>query len=187
MNVTHADILHFWFHELGEDKWFFAGDDVDALMRQRFAPAVTAALENRYDTWAASAEGRLALILLLDQFTRNIFRNQPFGYAGDSKAQRLTVDGIEKQMDLQLSPQERHFFYMPLMHAEDKKLQALSVQKFTALRDDGPDVTAFARGHHDIVEKFGRFPHRNKILGRTSTDAEIAFLASKDNPFHAHF
>lgn len=106
---------------------------------------------------------------MLDQFPRHVYRGTPGAYASDAKAQRLACEGIEARVDEELTLSERHFFYLPLMHAEDPALQAKSVERFTALRDAAEQVLAFAREHRDVVARFGRFPYRNAVLGRPST------------------
>jgi len=132
------------------------------------------------DHWASSVRGRLALIILLDQFPRHCFRGLPDAYTSDTKAQTLAADGIAAGMDEQLNFAERQFFYMPLMHAEDRDLQALSLERFEALLEAAEEVVGFASGHRRLVYRFGRFPHRNRILGRASSPEEEAFLASDD-------
>ncbi|GAB3097247.1 hypothetical protein GCM10027217_12970 [Pseudomaricurvus hydrocarbonicus] len=121
------------------------------------------------------------MIILLDQFSRHIFRGTPQAYAQDARAQQLVLEGIQNGDDQPLQPTERHFFYMPLMHAEDKTLQELSVEKFTTLRHEVKRGLNAAQAHRAIIEKFGRFPHRNEILGRVSTPEEVAFLNSGVN------
>lgn len=183
MKQDTRTILDFWFRELTPGQWFFGGDAVDRLVQEQFETTVEKALEGEFDDWATTPRGRLALILVLDQFTRNIYRNDPKAYIGDHKAQKLALEGVSAKEDEQLTSVERHFFYMPLMHAEDKKLQALSVQKFTELKEIADNTLGFAQGHSAIVERFGRFPHRNKLLDRASTQEEEAFLRSDENIF----
>jgi uncharacterized protein (DUF924 family) len=144
---------------------------------------VEAARRGALDHWAASPRGRLALIILLDQFPRQCFRGTPEAYASDAKAQALAAEGVAARVDEQLTFAERQFFYMPLMHAEDRDLQALSLERFDALHEDAEAVLGFATGHRRVVYRFGRFPHRNRVLGRPSSPEEEAFLASDENMF----
>lgn len=178
-----VQVLDFWFRELTPRQWFGGGAELDVMVRQRFAPLLSQAKRNECDDWAETPRGRLALIVLLDQFSRHIHRNTPDAFAQDAKAQQLCLDGIEAGVDQQLTSAERHFFYMPLMHAERLELQALGIEKFTALRNEAEAILGFALGHSSIVERFGRFPHRNATLGRVSTTQEEAFLASGENRF----
>ena len=182
METEYRPVIDFWFRELTPRQWFAEGGPaLDALVRTRFGPLVEQARRGAKDHWAASPRGRLALIIVLDQFPRHVFRGAPEAYASDAKAQRLAREGIEAGHDAQLTVAERQFFYLPLMHAEDRELQAQSVERFMALRDEVEAVLGFAVGHRDVVARFGRFPHRNAILGRTSTAEEAAFLASGEN------
>ena len=159
------------------------GPELDARVRERFGTLVAAARRGELDGWAASPRGRLALILVLDQFPRHVFRGKAEAFASDGQAQALTRDGIETGMDEALTLVERQFFYLPLMHAEDREVQAESVERYTALRNEMDGVLGFAVEHRDLVERFGRFPHRNTVLGRESTEAETDYLASDPNPF----
>jgi len=188
------DVLAFWFEGIdGTDPgryiaripfWFGGGPEVDALIREKFGADVARAENDELDDWATTPRGRLALILLLDQFTRNIHRGSAESHDMDPKAQRLTVEGIEAGMDRALAPAERTFFYMPLLHAEDLALQDRAVEVFTRLRDEVPEPLQKAFGasveqstkYRAIIAEFGRFPHRNALLGRPSTAEEIEFL-----------
>lgn len=183
--MTHAytDVLDFWYKELSPSQWFKGGDELDKLIQARFEKTVRAAVAGELDDWADTPRGRLALIIVLDQFTRNIFRNSGESFAYDEKAQKLTREGLEKNMDENLIFSEKHFFYMPLMHAEDVAMQKECVEKFKELKAYADNILWFADWHLDVVEKFGRFPHRNALLGRSSTPEEEAFLVSDDNLF----
>lgn len=182
MEIEYRPVIDFWFRELTPRQWFTqGGPELDALVRGRFGPLVEQARRGAKDHWAASPRGRLALIIVLDQFPRHVFRGAPEAYLSDAKAQALACEGIEAGADEQLTVAERQFFYLPLMHAEDPALQARSVERFTALRNDVENVLGFALGHRDVVVRFGRFPHRNAVLGRVSTAEEAAFLASGEN------
>jgi uncharacterized protein (DUF924 family) len=183
LKQENIQVLNFWFRELTPRQWFGGGTELDVMVRQRFTDLLQKAKQNECDDWAETARGRLALIILLDQFSRHIYRNTPDAFAQDAKAQQLCLDGIESGQDKQLTSAERHFFYMPLMHAESVELQKLSVEKFTALRNEAEAILGFAKGHQSMVERFGRFPHRNETLGRASTEAERSFLISDENIF----
>lgn len=193
--ATPRDILNYWFDSgPGRDRlaiWFGGGKETDDEIKERFGDDVEAALIGQLDDWSKSPRGRLALILLLDQFTRNIYRDSPRKFLGDHAAQRQVIKALAKGEDLLLKPYERAFLYMPLQHAENADLQARGVAAFERLAKDVPrsERPAFetflehARDHAAIVERFGRFPDRNKIRGRTSTPDEERFLAKEPRPW----
>ena len=193
-------ILEFWFGEDTDDSvvaknksalWWSKNPDVDAEMRQRFESFVHRAAAGELSDWQSNPRGRLALILLTDQFPRSIYRDSPNAFAYDAKALGWCIDGIDQGMDLQLRPIERVFFYLPLEHAESLEHQDRSVKQFRRLLDEvGAGQTKvfeeyldFAVRHRDIIARFGRFPHRNKILGREPTSDELAFLATPGSSF----
>lgn len=198
--ITDADqerieaILTFWFkeHALSApqidgrmDVWFGEDPVFDEEIARQFAQDVEDASEGAFDHWAHQPRGRLALILLLDQFRRNIYRNQPEAFAMDKAALKLCVEGAMEKKDKGLSPIERVFFYMPLQHAESRKVQKKSCQIYNRLaeavsptyRETFETVAQFAELHADIVLQYGRFPHRNTILGRENTPEEDEYLA----------
>ena len=187
------DVLELWFgkpatttEEYGKKirRWFMGGPALDAELRERFGSLVERAIAGELDAWATTPRGRLALIVVLDQFTRSIFRDTPRMYAGDAKAQALALDGLDRGFDEQLGFEERQFLGMPLAHAEDLALQERSVTEMNALVADAADFhkpliamgVEQSRKYRDLIAKFGRFPHRNKLLGRTNTPEEEAFL-----------
>jgi uncharacterized protein (DUF924 family) len=174
--VEPAVILDFWFRELAPRHWFLGSKKLDADIRRRFSGWVDAALHGQLDAWAGTSRGRLALILLLDQFTRNIHRGTPGAFAGDARAQALVLEGLADNMDRPLNLAERQFFYMPLVHAEDPKLQALSLKKFAAWLREAQSTVKHQRDHAAVIERFGRFPTRNAALARASTPEEQAFV-----------
>ncbi len=193
MTSTSDDIRDFWFGPIGPDGfcvedrsrlWFRGGTTVDAAIRQRFAEGVEQALAGDLDDWATTSQGRLSLILLLDQFTRNSYRGSAAAFSGDAHALRLARDGLTLGHDRQLGPTERCFFYLPLEHAEDLAEQERCVSLFRSLQDSLPEALRprlksaleHAVRHRDIIARFGRFPHRNAALGRTSTPAELGYL-----------
>ena len=190
-----ASILSFWFGSEGEDDatiaarqaglWWRKQADTDRAMRERFAPWLTGAAAGELDHWATAPTGRLALILLTDQFPRSIHRGRAEAFSLDAEARSLCVKGLELGQDRELGPLERAFFYLPLEHSESLEDQRRCVALFTELeriapgnlRDAFAGFTRFAIAHHDIVMRFGRFPHRNRVLGRPNTAEEAVYLA----------
>lgn len=179
MNAEQARVLDFWFRELTPADWFGAADSLDPMVRTRFAKLHAEAVKGNHEDWAESPLGRLALIIVLDQFSRHIFRGSAAAFASDERAQRLAVDGVGKGMDDHLSFAQRHFFYMPLMHAESPELQRLSVECFERLKAFADQLIAFAQSHQDEVRRFGRFPQRNAALKRPNTEEENIFMGPK--------
>ena len=192
------EILSFWFKEQAlsapqidrrMDIWFGEDAVFDLDVEKQFADDVNRASKGELDRWAAEPRGRLALIILLDQFRRNIHRNTAKAFSHDKIALRLCVEGAMEKADRSLTPIQRVFFYMPLQHAESPKVQAKSVALFNklaesvspTLRETFLTVAQFAELHKDIVDQFGRFPHRNKLLGRANTPEEDEYLAG-DSP-----
>ncbi|MFO1303454.1 MAG: DUF924 family protein [Burkholderiales bacterium] len=185
MDMLATSVLAFWFGEPGSPghgkprvEWFRKDPAFDEAIRRRFGDAVAIALAGGYGAWCVSPEGALARILLLDQFTRNIYRGTPRAFAGDARALATAEDAIARGFDLALTPNERRFVYMPFEHAEDEAVQHRSLELFAALSkalgDDDPLV--WARKHAEVIFRFGRYPHRNAILGRASTPDEEAYL-----------
>ena len=198
------EILEFWFGQrpyVGVERrmrfWF--GDErapelqpqTDEAIRLRFGALVAAAAAGKLDHWESSPRRRLALILLLDQFPRNIYRGTSGAFDHDRAAVLLTLTGMQLGADAALDPVERLFFYMPLQHSESAEVQAESVAAFTRLASEAPEalraqlglVVQFAQLHSDIISRFGRFPHRNQALGRASSSDELAWLASEGQRF----
>ena len=175
--MDSAAVLSFWFSG-GKQRWFEQRDETDQAIRERFGDLYAQAVDGRLDAWAQRADSRLALIILLDQFTRNLHRDTGEAWANDPRAQALALEGIERGHDRELLPIQRAFMYMPLMHAEDRALQERSVEQFSALESEAElGFVRHAVMHRDIVARFGRFPHRNALLNRTSTEEEAAYLA----------
>jgi uncharacterized protein (DUF924 family) len=186
------EVLAFWFGRPGEsgygeyrEVWFKKDDAFDEEVRTRFLDLYEQAARGELDAWREEARSCLALIIVLDQFPRNMFRGDPKTYATDERALALARHAREQGFDRELAPFERHFVYMPFMHSEDIEDQRLSVELFDALAQEpgGTDVTEYARGHAGIVERFGRFPHRNEILGRETTPEEAEFLKEPGSSF----
>jgi uncharacterized protein (DUF924 family) len=166
-------VLAFW-REAGPSRWFRKDAAFDAEFRTRFLQAHEAATRGELDSWAADAQGALALLILLDQFPRNAFRGTARMYASDAKARAIARSAIAIRFDLSVEPDLRNFFYLPLMHSEDLADQQQAVALARAI---GGEALRFALMHRDIIERFGRFPHRNEMLGRASTPEEQKFLA----------
>ncbi|MBI1179405.1 MAG: DUF924 family protein [Alphaproteobacteria bacterium] len=186
------DVLDFWFPPAtrpdsrqpdGRDdpRWFQADAGFDAAIRDRFGGAVGQAASGALDRWADTPDGALALIVLLDQFPRNIFRGDRRAFDNDAHARRLADAALSRGFDQALPKVMRKFFYLPFEHAEDLASQDRSVALFTALGD--PETLRYAERHRDIVRRFGRFPHRNALLGRPSTAEETAWLDAGGDTF----
>ena len=192
-------VLDFWFKERSlsapqidarMDTWFGEDSVFDHEIEQNFSEDIELASAGKLLHWAENARGRLALILLLDQFRRNVYRNTADAFKLDKLALKLCVEGAMIKHDAELAPIERVFFYMPLQHAESRKVQAKSVNVYNrlaqavspTLRETFETIAQFAELHRDIVEQFGRFPHRNRLLGRDNTPEEAEYLAGDDAP-----
>ena len=170
------EILKFWFEEIDHSRWFRRDPDFDRELDQRFGELLKLAKKGQLDEWCDSPRGRLALIILLDQFSRNIYRDTPLSFEADSKALQLCVDGIQSENDVELSSEQRSFLYLPLRHAEDLAMQKLGLEKTRELNAAGYGTDKYALNHLAIIERFGRFPHRNRILGRSNTAEEKEYL-----------
>lgn len=167
-----AEIVAFW-RAAGAERWFKKDAAFDDSIRDKFLPTQEAAAAGRFSHWEASAEGALALLLLFDQFPRNMFRNSPRAFANDAMARAVAKRSIAAGFDRDMGPL-RQFFFLPFMHSEDMADQERGIALYAAAGDDhGLKSSHF---HADIIRKFGRFPHRNAVLGRHSTPEEIAFL-----------
>jgi len=173
-------------------KWFKGSAEHDLELEQQFGALARAAASGELDSWAKTPRSRLALIILLDQLPRNLYRGQAQAFAQDKKALDLCLKGMDEQLDLRLQPLERIFFYMPLQHSESKEVQAFSTDAFgelaavhlgESLAPVLKNSANFAVEHREIVDRFGRFPHRNSILERRSTEKEIEFLATGGSSF----
>jgi uncharacterized protein (DUF924 family) len=193
-------ILDFWFSDGAMDqptidsrmdRWFTADPEFDALIRQEFGPLVDQASRGGLNDWAEDPEGRLALILLLDQFRRNIHRGTPRAFSRDAQAVKLCVEGAANGAYKKLTPLQQAFYFMPLQHAESLKIQQRSVKIYEGmlasvsetLKATFATFAQFAELHHDIIAAHGRFPHRNRILGRPDTPDEAAYLESAGTSF----
>lgn len=194
------NILNFWFGTLDphgfadnsvKEKWWSGGSDLDAEISHRYGHLVHDAVHHELKDWKYTSQGQLALILLLDQFTRNIYRGTELAYAGDSRALRICKYGLSQKHDLSLPIEYRVFYYMPLEHSEDIDNQALCLRLMESLKRDCPEdkhsmierYTQFSRQHYDIIKKFGRFPHRNDVLKRANTVEEQTYLDNSPSRF----
>ena len=179
---SHIDeVLAFWFEELGPDDWFGGGEEVDTRIRERFLALHETLRAAVPDTWRATARGMLAAVIALDQFPRNMYRGDARAFAADPAALALATDAVERGLDQGMSNDERKFLYLPFEHSEDPAVQARSVDLFASL--DEEETLGYALRHKEIIDRFGRFPHRNEVLGRESTPEEIAFLREPDSSF----
>jgi uncharacterized protein (DUF924 family) len=188
---TADTVLAYWLGDppAPQKKWFSRSDAVDDEIRARFGETLEAAARGELDAWASTPRGRVALVIVLDQLSRNAFRGSARSFAQDARAAALALEAIASGEDHALGAVERHFLYMPLMHAEDRVHQETGVGVFDRLASDETAPAAisgavkYARMHRDIVARFGRFPHRNALLGRASTQEEIAFLKEPGSSF----
>ncbi len=187
------EILDFWFGDLGHadlptsdrtNLWFGENEKLKLSMLEAFKEEYQSAINGNLTSWAESPRGRLALIILLDQFSRTFYRNSKNAFAYDKEAQDLCLTGLNEKMDQALTLIERVFFYMPLVHAEISEYQEQSIRLFQSLVSLSMTETtqvyqlflAYAYAHFRVIKEFGRFPQRNTVLGRESTEAEVAFL-----------
>jgi uncharacterized protein (DUF924 family) len=175
-------VLEFWFADAARAKWFAKDAAFDAEIHACFGATQAAAVAGALGQWEETPDAALALVILLDQFPRNMFRGRPAAFASDALALGVARRAIARDFDQRIAPERRSFFYLPFEHSEDLADQERSVELFATRTSDarGQD---YARRHYDIVHRFGRFPHRNQILGRTSTAAEEAFLKGPGSSF----
>ncbi len=174
--VSADDILKFWFDDIEHVRWFKSDPAFDRELEQRFGGLLKQARDNKLDHWCDTPQGHLALIIVLDQFSRNIHRGDAMAFDADPKALQLTLDGIEKSLDVELTPEQRSFFYLPLRHAEDLSMQELGLKKTREINAAGYGSDKYALSHMATIERFGRFPHRNECLGRPNTPEEATYL-----------
>lgn len=200
MAADFEEVLEFWFGTNQDDAavceeksplWWGKNENIDEAIAGRFGALVRSAIERELSGWTSTPRGRLALIILLDQLTRNINRDTPEAFAQDSYARRLCLEGVEIGDDRKLRLVERVFFYLPMEHAESIELQQKCVSHFEELlrssppscRDKFKNFLDYALRHRDVIARFGRFPHRNVILDRTSTREEVEFLRLPTSSF----
>ncbi len=200
MTTNSKEIVDFWFgnalttpEEYGPRAilWFSQNDDFDRDIQIRFGSLSEQAARGKLDAWRKEASSALALVLVLDQFPRNLYRSSARAFEFDPLARDMALEAVSSGFDKALHPLQAVFLYLPLEHAEDIELQNRSVQLFTQLAAEAPSelrtklelFTSFAQRHHDVINRFGRFPHRNEVLDRHSTPAEIAYLESGGDTF----
>jgi uncharacterized protein (DUF924 family) len=181
MIQASSEIIHFWFTEIDRALWFRKDADFDRLLKERFGALHAQASLGELSAWRDTPQGRLAEIIVLDQFSRNLFRNSPRAFAQDGMALVLAQDAVRSGADSAVTAQERVFLYMPYMHSESAAIHEAAVELFT--RNSIPNNLEFELKHKAIIDRFGRYPHRNALLGRTSTPEEIAFLQEPGSSF----
>ncbi|EXA66977.1 DUF924 domain-containing protein [Acinetobacter variabilis] len=179
--MNYQDILDFWFSPETQPNWFAKSDQFDQSLKEKFGDILEQASKAELWSWRKNADGRLAEILVLDQFSRNIFRDTPRAFAQDSLALALAQEAISQDLDKQLSPEQRSFLYMPFMHSESKLIHEFALKLFQRLGN--PENLEYEIKHKIIIDRFGRYPHRNQILGRESTEEELSFLTQPDSSF----
>jgi len=175
-----AEVLRFWFEEIAPKQWFEKDDAFDQALRGRFLAVHTSVAALPIEACLADAETALAAVIVCDQFPRNMFRGTPGAFATDARALALAEGAIAQGFDARVPEARRQFFYLPLVHAEDARAQARSVALFAPLDEES---LRWAQAHKAIIDRFGRFPHRNAILGRASTPEETEFLGQPGSSF----
>lgn len=180
-DLIHADILSFWFEEIEPASWWSVDRQFDELIRSRFSDALSRASQGELFSWRSTARGRLAEIIVLDQFSRNIHRGSPKAFSQDPMALVLAQEAVDRKAHLELSPVERGFLFLPYMHSESAAIHAIAEKLY---REYGLKQNLdFELRHRAIIERFGRYPHRNAILGRASTPEELEFLKQPGSSF----
>ncbi|MGO4915109.1 DUF924 family protein [Pseudogemmobacter sp. W21_MBD1_M6] len=172
-------VLDYWINEVGPKGWYAGGEALDAQVKEKFEDAWHTARKSGFKTWMADPRGTLALVILLDQFPRNMFRGTADAFASDNQARATAKTAIERNWDLKVPEPERQFFYLPLMHSECLTDQERSVRLFkTRMPETGTSNLLHARAHREVIRRFGRFPTRNEALHRPLSTPESAYLAS---------
>lgn len=187
MDKIAQEVLTFWFDDTQTMRkaWFVKSEAFDAEVRSRFLGVYNQALSGQFDSWIESARSCLALVIVLDQFPRNMFRDQPQSFASDAKALSVAQTAVAHQFDQQVPPIQRFFFYLPFEHSENLEHQNQSVALFEQFKNDSQlrEVYDYALRHRSVIDRFGRFPHRNRILARPSTPEEVEFLKQPGSSF----
>lgn len=177
--IAAEDVCRYWFEEIEKSNWFKRSDEFDSELKEKFGELLEQAKAGQLDHWCDCAEGYLGLIVVLDQFSRNIHRDSAEAFAADDKALALANELIDKELDKELTLEQRSFAYLPFRHAEDLVMQHVGLKKTREINAEGYGSDKYAVGHLSIIERFGRFPHRNAVLGRENTSDEETFLAGK--------
>ena len=179
--MNYQDFLDFWFSPAAEPNWFVKSAEFDALLAEKFTDVLQQAAQGELWTWRETPAGRLAEIIVLDQLSRNLYRNDPRAFAQDGMALVLAQEMIHLKLDQDLNLTERRFLYMPFMHSESKLIHEFALKLFQRL---GNEINlSFEKKHKLIIDRFGRYPHRNAILGRSSTAEELEFLTQPNSSF----
>lgn len=179
--ISYQQVLDFWFEEIDSSLWWKKDATFDQLLRERFGELHRQATQGELASWRSSAQGRLAEIIVLDQFSRNIYRDTPQAFAYDGMALVLAQEAVAQQLDTELSDTQRSFLYLPYMHSESLVIHNFAV---TLYEQNGlQNNLDFELQHRAIIARFGRYPHRNAILSRASTSEEIAFLNEPNSSF----
>lgn len=173
-NVTPQDVLRFWFEETKPEQRFKKDETFDALIKERFEDTYFAIVNGETTSWRETPEGRLAEIIILDQFARNMFRGSPQSFEGDELALKLAREAVASGDDMKVPYEQRGFVYMPYMHSESKDVHEEAVKIFEAYGNE--EMLEYEKKHKEIIDRFGRYPHRNEVLGRESTEEEKEFL-----------
>lgn len=176
-----SDVIDFWFDPQVKPLWFKKSEEFDRQIKERFEAVYLRAKTGELDKWRDSSLSTLALVIILDQFPRNMYRQTPQAFGTDDMAIALTKYALDRNYQTSLTEEQQVFLYMPLMHSESRDDQALSVEIFSKLGRE--NNLKFARKHQEIIARFGRFPHRNQIIGRKSTPAEEEFLTQPGSSF----
>ena len=177
----YREVLKFWFEETDPPQWWAKDDNFDQLLTERFSAVHARATRCELFEWRVNAKGRLAEIIVLDQFSRNMYRDSPLAFVNDPLALALSQEAISAGVENELTPMERSFLYMPFMHSESLKIHEVAMELFN--RNGIRNNLDFELKHKRIIERFGRYPHRNSILGRASTEEEIEFLKTPGSGF----
>lgn len=177
----YEEVLKFWFEEIKPAQWWKKDDDFDQTISTRFSEVHSRAVRCELFWWRQSANGRLAEIIVLDQFSRNMFRGSPLAFANDQVALALAQEALSLKIDKLLGPVERGFIYLPFMHSESIKIHEVAEELYR--QQGNPSSLKWELRHKNIIERFGRYPHRNKILGRISTKEELTFLTQPNSSF----
>ena len=175
------EVIDFWFSELDPKMWWTKSEQLDALILERFGLFHARAVQSELVSWRGSAMSSLAEIIILDQFSRNIYRDRPESFASDPLALALAQLAVSKGFDMQVDEVKRSFFYLPFMHSESPLIHETALALYEKLGD--PDKLNFEMRHKAIIDEFGRYPHRNAILGRVSTEEELRFLEQPGSSF----